>query len=329
MWVPGAVRDELTQQEVSRPCCRRAELAAVLRFARGVHIIDGSVLVEVEVDTGAVAHRVARDIQDLYGHTCQVRMLIPDGPHSAGRYAVRVVTDGAGLARQTGLIDRRGRLVRGLPSRVVAGGVCDAQAVWRGAFVVQGLLRESSRGAVVEINCPGLETAVALLGAARRMGVRAKTREGRGTHRVMVGDGEDIAALLSALGARSSLLAWRQHRERREAQVLAHPPATFGGANLRRSERAAVAAATRVRHALALLDDHAPQHLVAAGRLRLEHPTASLEQLGQLCDPPLTKDTVSGRIRRLLELADQRARQRGVHDAEAALAKHTDTWPPV
>jgi len=36
-----------------------------------------------------------------------------------------------------------------------------------------------------------------------------------------------------------------------------------------------------------------------AGRLRLEHPQASLEQLGALADPPMTKDAVAGRLRRL------------------------------
>ena len=34
----------------------------------------------------------------------------------------------------------------------------------------------------------------------------------------------------------------------------------------------------------------------------------SLEELGALADPPLTKDAIAGRIRRLLALADKRAR---------------------
>ena len=39
-----------------------------------------------------------------------------------------------------------------------------------------------------------------------------------------------------------------------------------------------------------------PDHLLSAGRLRLEHKQASLEELGQLADPPMTKDAVAGRI---------------------------------
>ena len=62
-----------------------------------------------------------------------------------------------------------------------------------------------------------------------------------------------------------------------------------------------------------------PTHLVIAGRLRLEHKQASLEELGALADPPLTKDAIAGRIRRLLAMADKRAQDIGIPDTEANL----------
>ena len=59
--------------------------------------------------------------------------------------------------------------------------------------------------------------------------------------------------------------------------------------------------------------------IAAAGRLRLEHSQASLEELGQLAEPPLTKDAVAGRIRRLLAMADKRASDDGIPGTEADL----------
>ena len=56
-----------------------------------------------------------------------------------------------------------------------------------------------------------------------------------------------------------------------------------------------------------------------AGDLRLEHKQASLEELGQLHDPVLTKDAIAGRIRRLLAMADKRAEELGIPDTEACL----------
>ena len=63
-----------------------------------------------------------------------------------------------------------------------------------------------------------------------------------------------------------------------------------------------------------------PDHLREAGTLRLEHKQASLEELGQLADPPMTKDAVAGRIRRLLAMADKRAADLGIPGTEVNLS---------
>jgi DNA-binding protein WhiA len=246
-------------------------------------------------------------------------VLAPGGLRRGNRYVVRVVKDGEALARQTGLLDGRGRPVRGLPPQVVSGSTCDAEAAWRGAFLAHGSLTEPGRSSSLEITCPGPEAALALVGAARRMGIPAKAREVRGVDRVVVRDGDAISALLTRLGAHESVLAWEERRMRREVRATANRLANFDDANLRRSARAAVAAGARVKRALEILGDDIPDHLAAAGKLRLEHSQASLEELGQLADPPLTKDAVAGRIRRLLAMADKRAADEGIPGTEADL----------
>jgi DNA-binding protein WhiA len=70
-----------------------------------------------------------------------------------------------------------------------------------------------------------------------------------------------------------------------------------------------------------ILNGDAPEHLLMAGRLRLEHGQASLEELGQRADPPMTKDAVAGRIRRLLAMADKRAKDLGIPDTESVVTE--------
>ena len=189
-----------------------------------------------------------------------------------------------------------------------------------GRVPAHGSLTEPGRSTSLEITSPGPEAALALVGAARRLGVAAKSREVRGVDRVVVRDGDGISALLTRLGAHDSVLAWEERRLRREVRQTASRLANFDDANLRRSARAAVAAGARVTAALEILGDDAPEHLLAAGRLRQEHSQASLEELGALADPPMTKDAVAGRIRRLLALADKRAVTLGLPTTEAAVA---------
>jgi DNA-binding protein WhiA len=291
----------------------------MLRFAGALHLIGGHIVIEAELDTGSVARRLRKEIADIFGHGSDVQMLAAGGIRKGSRYLVRVTKDGDSLARQTGLVDGRGRPVRGLPPQVVSGATCDAAAAWRGAFLAHGSLTEPGRSSSLEITCPGPESALAMVGAARRLGVSAKAREVRGIDRVVVRDGDAIGILLTKLGAHDSVLAWEERRMRREVRATANRLANFDDANLRRSARAAVAAGARVARALEILGDDAPEHLLSSGRLRLEHAQASLEELGALADPPLTKDAVAGRIRRLLAMADKRAEDLGIPNTEASL----------
>jgi DNA-binding protein WhiA len=319
MAMTSAVKDELSRLTITKPCCRKAEMAALLRFAGGLHLVAGSVVVEADLDAGSSARRLRKEIAEVYGHASDVHVVAPGGLRKGNRWVVRVSKDGEGLARQTGLLDNHGRPVRGLPPAVVSGGTCDAAAAWRGAFLAHGSLTEPGRSSSLEVSCPGPEAALALVGAARRLGVQAKAREVRGVDRVVVRDGDAIAVLLTRLGAHEALMAWEDRRMRREVRATANRLANFDDANLRRSARAAVAAGARVARALEILGEEAPEHLLAAGRLRLEHANASLEELGSLADPPMTKDAVAGRIRRLLAMADKRAGELGVPDTEASV----------
>ncbi|MDX6220828.1 MAG: cell division protein WhiA, partial [Frankiales bacterium] len=283
------------------------------------HLVSGKIVIEADLDAGSIARRLRKEIAEVYGHASDVHVVAPGGLRKGNRWIVRVSKDGDGLARQVGLVDTYGRPVRGLPPAVVSGGLCDAAAAWRGAFLAHGSLTEPGRSSSLEISCPGPEAALALVGAARRLGVQAKAREVRGVDRVVVRDGDAIAVLLTRLGAHEALIAWEDRRMRREVRATANRLANFDDANLRRSARAAVAAGARVARALDILGEDAPEHLLAAGRLRIEHSNASLEELGALADPPMTKDAVAGRIRRLLAMADKHAGDLGIPDTEAAV----------
>src|ERR1044072_5620031 len=116
MAMTAAVKDELSRVDVPKPCCRRAEMAALLRFAGGLHIVSGRGVVEAELDTGAVARRLGRgiaegygaprgrrrDTPESYGYPSETHVLPSGGLPRPSHYIVRVVKDGEILARQTG-----------------------------------------------------------------------------------------------------------------------------------------------------------------------------------------------------------------------------------
>ena len=190
--------------------------------------------------------------------------------------------------------------------------------------LASGSLSDPGRSAALEISCPSSEAAMALVGAGHRIGIPAKAREVRGVPRVVVRDGEAIRGALYEMGARRTAGEWDQMRQRREVRAGVNRLVNFDDANLRRSAQAAVAACARVERALEILGDEVPDHLQQAGALRLAHRDASLDELGHHADPPLTKDAVAGRIRRLLAMADKKAEAEGIPGTEAAVPVGAD-----
>ncbi|GAA3660103.1 DNA-binding protein WhiA [Microbacterium marinilacus] len=319
MSLTADVKAELIAVRDPRPTVRVAELTTLLRFAGGLHSIAGRVAVEAEVDTPDLARRTARDIAEIYGVRPELARIQGSGSREGEYFAVRVVEGGETLARQTGLLDVRRRPVRGLPNKLTTGSRDDLAAVWRGAFLAAGTLSEPGRSASLEVACPTSEAGMALVGAAHRIGIAAKAREVRGVPRVVVREAEGIRGMLVAIGAAQTAEEWDQLRQRREVRAGVNRLVNFDDANLRRSAQAAVAACARVERALEILGDEVPPHLRQAGELRLAHRDASLDELGHHAEPPMTKDAVAGRIRRLLAMADKRAEQDGVPGTESAV----------
>ena len=291
MSLTSDMKDELARSAVTSQSAMAAEVCAILRFSGGLHLVGGRILIEAELDSSVAVRRLRAFLSTLYNVESFV-----------------VVVSGSSL-----------RPVRGLPAALVAAGKDEAAAVWRGAFLARGSLLEPGRSSSLEITCPGPEVALAMVGLARKLGAVVRSKEVRGSDRVTARDSEAISALIRALGAPATHRSWEQRRERREARGSANRLANFDDANLRRSARAAVAAGARVERAFAILGDDVPEHLREAGELRIKFKQASLEELGKHTDPPLTKDAVAGRIRRLLAMADKVAHDRGIPDTESAL----------
>lgn len=318
------VKDELIAVPVPTTPVRAAELSTILRFSGGLHMISGRIAVESELESERLALRVRRDIAELYGVRADIQLVAASGSRRTSHYLVRVLDGGETLARQTGLLDARRRPIRGLPNRLTTGNQEEIAAVWRGAFLAAGTLTDPGRSAALEVTAPGNEAAMALVGAAGRLRVAAKAREVRNVHRVVVRDGDAIGSLLALMGARQAVEEWTELRKRREVRATANRLVNFDDANLRRSAQAAVAACARVERAMEILADDVPEHLRYAGELRLRFRDSSLDELGHHADPPMTKDAVAGRIRRLLAMADKRATDLGIPGTDANLPPDFD-----
>ncbi|RSX56019.1 sporulation protein [Bifidobacterium dolichotidis] len=308
------VKSELSRIDGESLSVRQAQATAMIRFGGGLRLVQRQILVQASFDSLDAAQWLQNAIHTLYGHEAhltEIERMSPNGP--VHRYQVIVDRGGAALALQTGLLDRRKHVVHGLPADIVEGNIAQIKSAWRGAFLARGGISEPGKASYMEIICPTQEAALALVKTAHRLGITAHPRQVRSSERVTLKDADAIERMLILMGAPMSSREWTGKRSDGEARGKANRLANFDDANMRRSAKAAAEACAKVRHAFSFMGDEIPENLRAAGQLRLDHPDASLEELGRLANPPITKDAIAGRIRRLLQLADKtekaRARQ--------------------
>lgn len=313
---------ELARLKPTKGELRLAELSVILRFTASVHVVNATMILEAEFDSSQLANRVKAELKDLFGIDSKIDILHASGIRKASKHNLRVLKQTDLLIRQTGLYYPTGKPVRGIHSRFISDSAEVAAAVWRGALMAHGSLTDPGRSSSLEVTCPSNEAASSLVGLAKRLGVSgAKSREVRGVHRVVIREGDEISTLLNLIGATNVQEKWDQLRVKREVRSSSNRLANFDDANLRRSAQAAVAAGARVARALEILGPDIPNHLKYAGELRLMHKAASLDELGHLASPPMTKDAVAGRIRRLLAMADKMADDLGIPNTEAYLGE--------
>ena len=286
MAMTAAVKDELSRVTVTRPSARQAEIATMLRFAGALHLVGGHIVVEAELDTGSVARRLRKEIAEIFGHGSEVQIVAGGGLRKGSRYLVRVTKDGEGLARQTG---------PGRPARPSGARPAAPRRVRRHRRRGGGLARRVPGPRLADRAGPGLLAGDHLpvdrggAGPGRRRSAARRVGQGARGPRRRTGSSSATAtrsARCSPVSARtracwpgrSAGCAARCGRPR-----TGWPTSTTRTCAARPGPRWPPGA--RVERALEILGDDAPDHLLQAGRLRLEHKQASLEELGALLGP--------------------------------------------
>jgi DNA-binding protein WhiA len=305
------VKGELAAIENDSPAAKMAQASTMMRFGGGLRPMNNQAVIRAQFDSLQAATWLQGTIAAYFQKEATVSRIARQTPNgTVQRYGLLVERGATALALQAGLLDRRMRLVKGLSADIVGGNIAQIKAAWRGAFLARGAISDPGKASYLEIICPSHETALALQGAARRLGISAKARQLRSSERVTLRDPDAIERMLILMGAPHSAREWTGKRSDGEARGKANRLANFDDANMRRSAKAAAEASEKVRRAFEILGDDMPENLKVAGRLRLDHADASLEELGRLAEPPITKDAIAGRIRRLLQLADKTEKAR-------------------
>ena len=116
---------------------------------------------------------------------------------------------------------------------------------------------------------------------------------------------EAIADFLTAIGAPLAAMELMNAKAEKDLRGGVNRRVNCDAANLDKAVDAAqtqIEVIHRLRERMDL--EELPPKLAEAARLRLDHPDLTLTELSELCQPPITKSSLSYRLKKLSELAE-------------------------
>ena len=184
---------------------------------------------------------------------------------------------------------------------------CCKRAFLRGAFLSSGSVSDPDKGYHLEFVCEDESKADQIVRLCRDFEINARKTERRAETVVYVKEGEMIGELLSVMGAQNSYMDFENRRIYKDVSNTVNRRVNCETSNIRKT----VTAASRQLDDIRFLEEHGflddlPEPLREAAYGRLEHPDATLAELGALMDPPVGKSGINHRLLRLSDIARQK-----------------------
>ena len=184
---------------------------------------------------------------------------------------------------------------------------CCKRAFLRGAFLASGSVSDPDKGYHLEFVCEDGSKADQIVRLCRDFEINARKTLRRDETIVYVKEGEMIGELLSVMGAQNSYMDFENRRIYKDVSNTVNRRVNCETSNIRKT----VTAASRQLDDIRFLEEHGflddlPEPLKEAAYGRLEHPDATLAELGALMDPPVGKSGINHRLLRLSDIARQK-----------------------
>lgn len=175
------------------------------------------------------------------------------------------------------------------------------RAYLRGVFLAGGSINDPRSGYHLELRCGSSGIGRCVAGSLREAGIEGANRRG---DRVYLKDAESIADFLRLVGSARSLLRFEDIRVMREVRNRVNRRVNFETANVNKSVEAAIRQIGDLQRLSPDLMDRLSGRTREMLRLRMEHPEASLGEIGEMADPPVTKSTVQYHFRKMRNLVN-------------------------
>lgn len=302
------IKDEIIRLNDEKRCCRKAEIAGILRTG---------LMLKKYRESSSLIFITEHASLSRYIFT-NIKSQIKAGPNIFGEKTTRFkkhVVYRLNFNKMLNMDDLNlflqsiGVQVNLNEGRIVYNNYeiserCCMRAYIRGGFLAVGSITTPEKAYHLELSFTDKNIALEYMEFMKEFDLKPKHLSRKGYEIVYLKEGQDIVDFLNVIGAHQGLMEMENIRILKDMRNQVNRIVNCETANLGKIVNASLKQVDFIKH----LDnttgiENLPAGLKEIARLRLEFPEASLTELGNMLTPPLGKSGVNHRLRKLEKIA--------------------------
>ena len=291
------VKAELCRAKLGKKCCTQAEACGVLLYCNRFSLRE----VKIVTESPAFAQRLPGLFHRAFGLSFDEK----GDPDAPGKRIFRITApDKVAVLWEQCAFDPAG------PAHHINFGALEEEhcrlAFLRGAFLAGGSVTDPQKGYHLELATTHLRVSRELNTLLLELGYAPKETTRKANYITYFKQSEAIEDLLRAIGAPIAAMTLMNTKAEKFLRNGVNRRVNCEAANVDKTVDAALEQrrAIQILRKSGALDELTPK-LQEAAQLREAHPELSLSQLAALCDPPVTKSSLSHRLRKLIQLSQK------------------------
>ena len=300
-------REEMVRVQGSCDVCDKAVLSALVRIDGTIYLSGaGKYRVEIATDYASVGRFIVNMLHSIYDLKTEIsyrRSVL----HHTQNYVIDVPYQESIKFALTdlGILAENNSLVRGVSSQFTQKQCCK-KAYLRGVFLGSGFIADPKSSFHFEASVSTEDLSHGIVQCMKDLGVKARVVRRRNSYVIYMKSGSQISHFLASVDAKDSAAALNEVRDYKNMRNDANRSVNAEIAN---QKRTTIASGNQLSNIQKIMQHKKFQTLPPAIRdfvlLRANNPEASLKELGEMCDPPLTKSAINHRARRLNQITEE------------------------
>lgn len=307
----GKVKEELAAHVSVARHCQIAELAAILQFCGKIRRKEsGETVLCIEAENEAVVKKCFTLLRKTFNIGASVlksnknndRKLELSTIHIDDSNLVWNIFQALKLVGEDGIFHGFEEPV----NPVLIKNACCRRAYLRGVFLCAGSMSDPAKGYHLELVTSNERKAFQIQTMIREFELDAKIIRRKKYFVVYLKEGSNIVDFLNICEAHVSLMQFENERIVKEMRNSINRRVNCETANISKTVNAAakqISDIEKIRDKYGFVN--LPENLREMAIVRMEHPDASLKELGQYLTPTVGKSGVNHRLRKLSEIAEQ------------------------